>query len=58
VAVQRFLGDYCSFKAQPDVAGSSGRLVAESSRKETMVVGVRYEWREARTKLHVMHKVR
>jgi len=55
VAVQRFLGDYCSFKAQPDVAGS---LVAESSRKETMVVGVRYEWREARTKLHVMHKVR
>ncbi|KAG7390641.1 hypothetical protein PHYPSEUDO_007103 [Phytophthora pseudosyringae] len=49
LAAQRFLGDYCSFKSQ--LASS------EAYRKETMIVGVRYEWREARTKLHVMHKL-
>ncbi|POM74551.1 Hypothetical protein PHPALM_8491 [Phytophthora palmivora] len=49
---QRFLGDYCSFKSQ--IATST---TSESYRKETMIMGVRYEWREARTKLHVMHKL-
>ncbi|KAL4100502.1 hypothetical protein PRIC1_008294 [Phytophthora ramorum] len=54
LAAQRFLGDYCSFKSQ---AATSSIPMAGSYRKETMVVGVRYEWREARTKLHVMHKL-
>ncbi|RLN70239.1 hypothetical protein BBJ28_00004281 [Nothophytophthora sp. Chile5] len=49
LAVTTLLGDYCSFKALQASADSSYR-------KETMIVGVRYEWREARTKLHVMHK--
>lgn len=26
--------------------------------RESMVVGLRFEWREAKSKLHVMHKVR
>ncbi|KAI9992745.1 hypothetical protein PInf_014613 [Phytophthora infestans] len=47
--VVRFMGDYCSFK--------SPIATSESYRKEALVLGVRYEWREARTKLHVMHKL-
>lgn len=30
---------------------------AESYRKESMIIGLRFEWREAKSKLHVMHKV-
>ncbi|KAG4056013.1 hypothetical protein PC123_g8913 [Phytophthora cactorum] len=52
LAVQSFLGDYCSFKSQ--VATSR---ISESYRTEAMILGVRYEWREARTKLHVTHKL-
>ncbi|KAE9047459.1 hypothetical protein PR002_g1026 [Phytophthora rubi] len=54
LAVQRLLGGYCSFKSQVD--GRNMELTG-SYRRETMIVGVRYEWREARLKLHVMHKL-
>ncbi|GMF17602.1 unnamed protein product [Phytophthora lilii] len=59
LAVQKFLGDYCSFKFQVTrvSSGPSGNVSPESYRKETMIASVRYEWREARTKLHVMHKL-
>ncbi|OWZ23115.1 hypothetical protein PHMEG_0002072 [Phytophthora megakarya] len=51
LAAKRFLGDYCSFKS------NNASTSTESWRKETMIVGVRYEWREARTKLYIMHKL-
>ncbi|KAF1784398.1 hypothetical protein GQ600_27028 [Phytophthora cactorum] len=53
LAVQTFLGDYCSFKSQVVTS-----RISESYGTEAMILGVRYEWREARTKLHVMHKVK
>ncbi|KAL3670193.1 hypothetical protein V7S43_004508 [Phytophthora oleae] len=51
LAAQRFMGYYCSFKSQMSTT------TTDSFRKETMIMGVRYEWREARTKLHVTHKL-
>lgn len=62
-AVKLNLGEYCSFKTTIDDRSQPVSKVKQQSancgayRKEAMVVGIRYEWREGKTKLQATHKV-
>lgn len=47
------LGDYCSFKRATDALAPLA-----ASRRESLVLGLRLEWREGKSKVHVTHKVR
>lgn len=64
--VKSSLGFNCSFKSQAEALAASGsqriqhsKLPAqESYTHAAMVVGIRYEWRSGRAKVHVLQKVR
>ncbi|TMW60787.1 hypothetical protein Poli38472_000829 [Pythium oligandrum] len=51
------LGEYCSFKTIESGAHKRSSGDSISYRKEALIMGLRFEWREGRTKLHVMHKL-
>jgi hypothetical protein len=64
---KRSLGEYCSFKLPEvgDIIHNTKKnnpqkhpAILGSYRKASIVMGLRFEWREGKTKLHVMHKVR
>lgn len=65
-AIKLNLGEYCSFKTTLDerhgshsqIQSSRHPTISNAYRKEAMVVGIRYEWREGKMKLQATHKVR
>jgi hypothetical protein len=58
------LGFYCSFKTQSEVVKQASQQQTSSDKAKdsyahaSMVVGIRYEWRGGRSKVHVLQKVR
>ncbi|KAJ0401218.1 hypothetical protein ATCC90586_010171 [Pythium insidiosum] len=56
IRAKHSLADYCSFKSADPTFG--GELTSSAYGMESLIMGLRFEWREGKTKLHVMHKTK